>query len=97
MQLSAQGLDEESGGLVVLEVEDDPESCEVIPHTTGPQGVATVAGSAGHLMGTTIQDVDELMNHSIEVDSNNRMRSDYVDRWSLRFRDHETEERVSSY
>ncbi|XP_065334949.1 adenylyl cyclase 78C isoform X2 [Cloeon dipterum] len=75
-------LDEETtttmvGGLVVLEVEDDPESCEVV--------VTPAPGSS------MAQDVDELIDHSIEVDSNNRMRSDYVDRITLRFRDQETE------
>ncbi|XP_059488196.1 adenylyl cyclase 78C isoform X4 [Neocloeon triangulifer] len=75
-----QPLDEETtmvGGLVVLEVEDDPESCEVV--------VTPAPGSS------MAQDVDELIDHSIEVDSNNRMRSDYVDRITLRFRDHDTE------
>jgi Domain of Unknown Function (DUF1053) len=69
-----------AGGLVVLEVEDDPESCEVV-----------VTPGAGSSMA---QDVDELIDHSIEVDSNNRMRSDYVDRITLRFRDADIEAMV---
>ncbi|KAF4521470.1 hypothetical protein B566_EDAN001767 [Ephemera danica] len=92
LKLSSQVLEDDGGGggLVVIEVEEDPESGEAVSHVhTAPGTPAPAAG--------TMQDVDELMNHSIEVDSNNRMRTDYVNRWTLRFNDHETEARIKIY
>ncbi|KAF2889901.1 hypothetical protein ILUMI_16272, partial [Ignelater luminosus] len=40
---------------------------------------------------TTTEQVDEIIDHSIEIESNKRMRSANVNPWTLRFKDHEIE------
>lgn len=52
----------------------------------------TYKGSAFTL--TTIEQVDELIDHSIEIESNKRMRNANVNPWTLRFKDSETEYQV---
>lgn len=43
---------------------------------------------------TTTEQVDEIIDHSIEIESNKRMRSANVNPWTLRFKDHEIERQV---
>lgn len=40
---------------------------------------------------TMEQEVDEIMDHSIEIESNKRMRKVNVNLWTLRFKDDEAE------
>lgn len=40
---------------------------------------------------TEAEEVDEILDHSIEVDSNRRMREANVNPWTLRFNDQDTE------
>lgn len=42
-----------------------------------------------------MEQVDDIMDHSIEIESNKRMRSANVNPWSLRFKDREMENQFS--
>lgn len=44
---------------------------------------------------TTIEQVDDIIDHSIEIESNKRMRNANVNAWTLRFIDKEMEYQVS--
>lgn len=41
-----------------------------------------------------VEQVDEIMDHSIEIESNKRMRSANINVWSLKFKDVELEKKV---
>lgn len=43
------------------------------------------------------EQVDEIMDQSIEIESNKRMRNANVNPWTLRFKDKTTEGEVSNY
>lgn len=40
------------------------------------------------------EQVDEFMDHSIEVDSNQRMRKDNINPWTLQFKQREIENKI---
>lgn len=42
----------------------------------------------------TIEQIDDIIDHSIEIESNKRMRSEYVNPWTLRFKDCDMEKKV---
>lgn len=44
---------------------------------------------------STMEQVDDIMDHSIEIESNKRMRSANVNPWSLRFKDQAMEHQFS--
>lgn len=53
-------------------------------------------GGGGGLKSTACQEeVDQLMDHSIEIDSNKKMRNEHVSPWTLRFRDEHLETNVT--
>ena len=43
---------------------------------------------------STMEQVDEIIDHSIEIESNKRMRNANVNLWTLRFKDQEMEHQV---
>lgn len=43
---------------------------------------------------TTQEQIDNIIDHSIEIESNERMRKEYVKRWTLRFKQPELEAKV---
>lgn len=44
---------------------------------------------------STAEQVEEIMDHNIEIESNKRMRSANVNPWTLRFKDAESESKVN--
>lgn len=44
-----------------------------------------------------VEQVDEIMDHSIEIESNKRMRSTNINVWTLKFRDIDMEKKVKEY
>ncbi|KAK9712968.1 Adenylate and Guanylate cyclase catalytic domain [Popillia japonica] len=44
---------------------------------------------------STMEEVDEIIDHNIEIESNKRMRNANVNNWSLRFKDTDTEHQFS--
>lgn len=45
---------------------------------------------------TTQEQIDDIIDHCIEIESNERMRKEHVNRWTLRFKQPELEKKVST-
>lgn len=46
---------------------------------------------------TTQEQIDDIIDQCIEIESNERMRKEHVNRWTLRFKQPELEEKVSTF
>lgn len=53
------------------------------------------SGGKSHTVLSPAEQVDEIMDHSIEIDSNKRIRDAHVNPWTLQFKDKSTEQKVS--
>lgn len=56
-----------------------------------------IKGISQSMTPTTQEQIDNIIDHCIEIESNERMRKEHVNRWTLRFNQPDLEEKVSSY
>jgi len=79
-----------SGGAVDLEEDPFQEDDEVLNSEEGGDK------HTGHGLSMAEQ-VDEIIDHSIEIESNKRMRNANLNPWTLRFHDVATESKVQAH
>lgn len=53
-----------------------------------------IKGISQSMTPTTQEQIDNIIDHCIEIESNERMRKEHVNRWTLRFNQPDLEEKV---